>query len=55
MAHLKDEVFRPVPENQAVYDGLYAEYKVLHDYFGRGDNNVMKRLKRIKAEVLGVL
>ena len=53
MAHLKDEVFRPIPENQAVYDKLYAEYKILHDYFGRGDNDVMKRLKRVKAEVLG--
>ncbi|HUW15379.1 MAG TPA: FGGY-family carbohydrate kinase, partial [Anaerolineae bacterium] len=55
MAHLKDEVFRPLPENQAVYDKLYGEYKVLHDYFGRGDNDVMKRLKRIKAEVLGLV
>jgi L-ribulokinase len=55
MAHLKEEVFRPIPENQAVYDKLYAEYKILHDYFGRGDNDVMKRLKRVKAEVLGVM
>ena len=55
MAHLKDEVFRPLPENQPVYDKLYGEYKVLHDYFGRGDNDVMKRLKRIKAEVLGLV
>jgi L-ribulokinase len=54
MAHLKDEVFRPVAENQAVYDRLYAEYKTLHDIFGRGRNDVMKRLKRIKAEVLGL-
>jgi len=23
----------------------------LHDYFGRGENNVMKTLKKIKAEV----
>jgi len=55
MAHLKDEVFRPIPENQEVYDKLYAEYKILHDYFGRGDNDVMKRLKRVKAEVLGAM
>ena len=54
MAHLKDEVFRPLAGNQAVYDQLYAEYKILHDYFGRGANDVMKRLKRVKAEVLGV-
>ena len=29
---------------------LYDEYKILHDYFGRGENNVMKRLRAIKAE-----
>jgi L-ribulokinase len=29
--------------------GLYAEYVALHDYLGRGTNDVMKRLKRIKA------
>jgi L-ribulokinase len=50
MAHLKDEVYRPNLVNKAVYDQLYAEYLRLHDYFGRGGNNVMKTLKRIKAE-----
>ena len=50
MARLKDEVFRPIPERQVVYGRLYQEYKVLHDYFGRGQNNVMKTLKAIKAE-----
>ena len=30
-----------------VYDRLYAEYRILHDYFGRGANDVMKRLKQI--------
>jgi L-ribulokinase len=50
MAHLKDEIYTPIPENQQVYDLLYAEYIALHDYFGRGENDVMKRLKRIKAE-----
>ncbi|MBN1400795.1 MAG: ribulokinase [Anaerolineae bacterium] len=49
MAHLKDESYAPSPENQAVYDQLYAEYVLLHDYFGRGANDVMKRLKAIKA------
>ena len=36
--------------NQAEYDKLYAEYVTLHDYFGRGANDVMKRLKALKAE-----
>jgi L-ribulokinase len=51
MAHLKAETFKPIPENQKVYEKLFAEYLRLHDYFGRGGNNVMKTLKKIKAEV----
>lgn len=51
MAHLKDEVYLPNPENQKMYEKIYAEYVILHDYFGRGANDVMKRLKNIKAEV----
>jgi L-ribulokinase len=50
MGKLKDEVVTPIAENQAVYDQLYADYKTLYDYFGRGENNVMKRLKKIKRE-----
>ena len=52
MARLKKETFVPIPANQKVYDKLYAEYVMLHDYFGRGANDVMKRLKRLKAEEL---
>jgi L-ribulokinase len=51
MALLKEEKYIPIPENQIVYEKLYAEYILLHDYFGRGANNVMKRLKKIKTEV----
>ena len=52
MAHLKAESYRPIPEHQRVYDELYAEYVALHDYFGRGANDVMKRLKGLRARVL---
>jgi len=52
MARLRDVVYRPSAANKAVYDRLYAEYVALHDYFGRGANDVMKRLKALKAEVL---
>lgn len=52
MAHLKDETYRPIAENRAIYDRLYREYVILHDYFGRGENDVMKRLKALRAEVL---
>jgi len=50
MAHLKDVTYVPNPESQKVYESLYAEYVTLHDYFGRGGNDVMKRLKSIKAQ-----
>ena len=53
MAHLKDEVYQPIPAHKQVYDQLFAEYVRLHDYFGRGENDVMKRLKKMKADVLG--
>ena len=49
MACLKEETYRPVPKNRAVYVQLYAEYVLLHDYFGRGGNDVMKRLKEFRA------
>src|SRR5689334_6829396 len=38
-------VYQPDPERAAAYDELYAEYLTLHDYFGRGANDVMHRLK----------
>ena len=51
MARLKDRVFEPIPANQAVYDILYREYVRLHDYFGRGENDVMKVLKGLRTRV----
>ncbi len=50
MARLKNEVYRPNPTCQKIYDQLYAEYVRLYDYFGRGGNTVMKTLKRIRDE-----
>ena len=43
-------VYHPNAEASAVYDKLYAEYMTLHDYFGRGGNNVMKTLRAIRDE-----
>jgi L-ribulokinase len=54
MGKLKAEVYRPIPAHQAVYDKLYAEYVTLHDYFGRGQNDVMKRLRKIRNEARGL-
>jgi L-ribulokinase len=54
MAKLKDEVVRPIPEHQRIYDQLYADYKALYNYFGRGHNDVMKRLKKIRNTARGL-
>lgn len=50
MGNLKDITYYPDAERGAVYDRLYAEYNLLHDYFGRGANDVMKRLKQLRIE-----
>jgi len=52
MARLREESYQPIMENKIVYDKLYKEYVNLHNYFGRGENDVMKRLKTLKAELL---
>jgi len=52
MARLREETVRPIPENQVIYEQLYREYVTLHDYFGRGANDVMKRVKVLKEEIL---
>lgn len=52
MARLRQESYHPLAANKAVYDQLFSEYSVLHDYFGRGPNDVMKRLKAIRVESL---
>ncbi|WPF83043.1 ribulokinase [Sanguibacter sp. 4.1] len=40
--------YLPIEENAVRYDALFAEYTALHDYFGRGVNEVMHRLKDIR-------
>jgi L-ribulokinase len=45
MARLQKSAFRPQPGHHEMYNALFAEYQTLHDYFGRGANDVMKRLK----------
>jgi L-ribulokinase len=50
MSKVREVYFKPEPKNVEMYDKLYAEYRILHDYFGRGANDVMKRLKAIKLE-----
>jgi L-ribulokinase len=51
MTRLDDEHYKPNYAAKKVYDELFAEYKELHDTFGRGINDVMKRLKKISARM----
>ncbi len=49
MGKIKQHVYTPISSHQEIYADLFAEYQTLHDYFGRGANDVMKRLKRIRS------
>jgi L-ribulokinase len=46
--------YQPIPANVAAYDALYAEYRTLHDYFGRGGNPAMRRLRAGRRAARGV-
>ena len=39
------KVYKPNQENHKAYSKLYTEYKKLHDYFGKSENDVMQRLR----------
>jgi L-ribulokinase len=52
MGKVRRGVYQPDPERAAAYDPLYAEYTALHDYFGRGGNDVLHRLRRLRAAAL---
>ncbi len=51
MGKVLDTVYMPNEENVKIYNKLFDEYKILHDYFGKGANDVMKRLKAVKRAV----
>jgi L-ribulokinase len=44
------ETYVPDPASRAAYDTLYAEYLRLHDHFGRGGDDVMRTLKRLRDQ-----
>ena len=50
MGAVERAAYLPDPERAARYDLLYAEYLRLHDYFGRGENEVLHRLREIRME-----
>jgi L-ribulokinase len=52
MAHVQKLTYRPKAQNHAIFNQLFKEYQTLHDYFGRGGNDVMKRLKALRREIV---
>ncbi|SDE16926.1 ribulokinase [Auraticoccus monumenti] len=44
--------YTPDPERSRAYDEMFADYRELHDHFGRGGSDVMRRLKRRRREAL---
>jgi L-ribulokinase len=51
MGGVKDKMFKPRAREHKLYRRLFDEYVKMHDYLGRGTNDVMKRLKKYKSEV----
>jgi L-ribulokinase len=53
MGKVERDVYRPDEERADAYDALYAEYRELHDYFGRpGDDSMLHRLRNIRNAAL---
>ena len=50
MGKVDRAVYQPDEGRAVAYDRLYAEYVTLHDYFGRGGNDVMHRLRAIRRD-----
>jgi L-ribulokinase len=49
MGKILRNVYVPDPAAADSYDALYADYRQLHDYFGRGQNDVLHRLRAISV------
>ncbi len=52
MAQLSSKSFVPNNNDKKTYNRLYSEYTLLHDYFGYGHNNAMKRLNNLRTNIL---
>jgi L-ribulokinase len=52
MGRVNRDVYLPDQDRADAYDALYAEYRLLHDYLGRGTNDVMLRLREIRNSAL---
>jgi L-ribulokinase len=52
MANLSSKSYVPNNNDKKTYNRLYSEYTLLHDYFGYGHNNAMKRLNNLRTNIL---
>jgi len=52
MSHLMKKTFLPNNNDTNTYTRLYSEYTLLHDYFGYGHNDAMKRLNNLRSTIL---
>ena len=52
MGNVRRSVHVPDEERARAYDALFDEYTTLHEYFGRGANDVLHRLRRIRTEAV---
>ncbi|MFF7159377.1 ribulokinase [Streptomyces sp. NPDC008139] len=50
MGRLERHAYTPDPARAAAYDPVYAEYRALHDHFGRGGSDVMHRLRALRTD-----
>ena len=48
MGAVQRDVYRPDPARADAYEALYAEYRLLHDAFGRAANGAMHRLRALR-------
>jgi L-ribulokinase len=48
MGRREASAFTPDETRAVAYDALYAEYSALYDWFGRGGNDIMHRLREIR-------
>jgi L-ribulokinase len=46
MGSVRRDVYLPVEANVEAYQDMFEDYRTLHDYFGRGVNDVMHRLRQ---------
>jgi L-ribulokinase len=53
MGAVNPAVYTPDEEAARAYDRLFAEYLALHDWFGRGGNAMMARLRSLRRSATG--